>query len=162
MSSSSSNNITGRDNAPSAPASPFAAAEGSDTDESTLIGVLSDAAASTPASDSSDAETIVVEPSPSETDEHPEDDSFGGIQLYLLGTGFSETNAYILGRNESNEDIEPFNGTDLSDVNEHLLAINSMDSGAASDAGGDSDAESSGFNELYNFMRTAYSDSPGL
>ncbi|KAJ2697845.1 hypothetical protein H4218_003668 [Coemansia sp. IMI 209128] len=158
-SSSSSNNITGRDNAPSAPASPFAAAEGSDTDESTLIGVLSDAAASTPASDSSDAETIIVEPSPGETDEHPEDDRFGGIQLYLLGTGFSETNAYMLGRNESNEDIEPFNGTDLSDINEHLLAINSMDSGAASDAGGDSDAESSGFNELYNFMRTAYSDS---
>ncbi|KAJ1815222.1 hypothetical protein LPJ60_005789, partial [Coemansia sp. RSA 2675] len=132
---------------------------GSDTDESTLIGVLSDAAASTPASDSSDAETIIVEPSPGETDEHPEDDRFGGIQLYLLGTGFSETNAYMLGRNESNEDIEPFNGTDLSDVNEHLLAINSMDSGAASDAGGDSNAESSGFNELYDFMRTAGSDS---
>ncbi|KAJ1822365.1 hypothetical protein GGH91_001658 [Coemansia sp. RSA 2671] len=146
---SRSNNNTGRDNAP--PASPFAAAGGSDTDESTLIGSQSDAAVSAPASD---VETII-----GETDERPEDDGFGGIQLYLLGTGFSEANAYMLGTNESDEDIEPFHGTDLSDVNEHLLAINSMDSGAASDAGDESDAESSGFNELYNFMRTVYSDS---
>ncbi|KAJ2686925.1 hypothetical protein IWW39_003283 [Coemansia spiralis] len=66
--------------------------------------------------------------------------------------GFSETDAYMLGRNESNEDIEPFNGTDLSDVNEHLLAINSIDSSAASDAGDDGNAKSSGFNEPYNFI----------
>ncbi|KAJ2024147.1 hypothetical protein GGI06_001118 [Coemansia sp. S85] len=157
--SSNSNNNTGQDNAPPAPASPFAAAEGSDTDESTLIGVLSDAAASTPASDSSDAETIIVEPSPGETDEYPENDSFGGIQLYLLGTRFSEANTCLLGRNENAKSIKPFHGTNLSNVNEHLLAINPMDSGAASDAGGDSNAESSGFNELYNFMRTADSDS---
>ncbi|KAJ2685874.1 hypothetical protein IWW39_003996 [Coemansia spiralis] len=147
---SRSNNNTGRDNAPPAPASPFAAAGGSDT-ESTLIGSQGDAPVSAPASD---VETII-----GETDERPADDGFGGIQLYLLGTGFSEANAYMLGTNESDEDIEPFNGTDLSDVNEHLLAINSMDSGAASDAGDDGDAESSGFNELYNFMRTAESDS---
>ncbi|KAJ1818301.1 hypothetical protein GGH91_005290 [Coemansia sp. RSA 2671] len=110
MSSSSSNNDTGQDNAPPAPASLFSAAEGSDTEESTLIGSQSDALVSALASD---VETII-----GETDERPVDDGFGGIQLYLLGTGYSEANTRLLGRNENIKSIKPFHGTNLSEVNQ--------------------------------------------
>ncbi|KAJ2402135.1 hypothetical protein GGI10_005929, partial [Coemansia sp. RSA 2530] len=81
-----------------------------DTDESTLIGSQSDASVSALASD---VETII-----GETDERPVDDGFGGIQLYLLGTGYSEANTRLLGRNENTKSIKPFHGTNLSEVNQ--------------------------------------------